>query len=87
MVDLISITDGTAEDSGRTGEDMDKKRYRNLSPDSWGERCAVTTPFDKGTQMFIVDLEENRHYTRSKNDCTQREKNPSFVFRAVDAAR
>ena len=41
----------------------------------------------KGTSVYLLDLNGNKLYTRNKSDIPQREKDLSFIFRAMDKSK
>ena len=41
----------------------------------------------KGTSVYLLDLNRNKLYTRNKSDIPQKEKDLSFIFRAMDKSK
>jgi hypothetical protein len=59
------------------------KRPRELN--GGGESAEDAGDKPKGT--YLQDLDDNRHFTRSKTDIAKRELELNFIFRAMDGSR
>lgn len=49
-----------------------------------GEQAEDTGEKQKGTSIYLIDLENVKRYTRTKTDLTLREKELNFMYRAMD---
>jgi hypothetical protein len=52
-----------------------------------GELADETGTKPKGTSVYLLDLNGNKLFTRNKSDIPQREKDLSFLLRAMDKSK
>ena len=86
LIEAINSLELSTNDIISVDDEGSRKRLCIRPPESYGGLAKVNS--DKGmSEKYIIDLDSGIHYTRSKSDLIQREKDLRFAFRAIGRDR